>query len=388
MTTAPARLSRALILLLAGVGALGSLAIHLFVPAMPAVARDLAAAPATIQLAVSLYLFGLGGGQLVAGPVSDAIGRRPVLIAGAAIFVAGSIGAALAPSAPVLLAARLIEAAGAAASVVSARTLVSDLSDRGEAAGNLALLTSAILLSPTLAPTLGGALVSLAGWRFVFVTLALTGGGIALLSAWLVPRHAPTAERPRFAQAYARLARNARFRGYVAGNSLASSALYIFLSGSPFLLIGQWHLSPAQAGLCYLVVAAAGIGGSFCVRQLDRRHDAFRIGLAAIASAGGLMLAIALLGGSGPTALILPMLLAGLGGGIAAPTGIAGAMHAEPGIAGTASSLAGAIQMITSAGITALMSGFASGALAPLAAGIFVAGLAGLALAPPRETPS
>lgn len=378
-------LSRPLILLLAAVGALGSLAIHLFVPAMPAVARDLAASPATVQLAVSLYLLGLGGGQLIAGPVSDAIGRRPVLLAGTGIFVAGSIAAALAPDAHVLLVARFIEACGAAAAVVAARTIVSDLSPRADAAANLALLTSAILLSPTLAPTIGGALVSLAGWRFVFVTLALTGALIAALAIFLIPAHAPHAERPRLAHAYVRLARNGRFRGYVAGNSLASSALYIFLSGSPFLLIGLWHLSPAQAGLCYLVVAACGILGTFLVRRLNRHHDAFRIGLIAIAAGGGLMLVIALLGASNPIALIGPMLLVGTGGGIAAPTGIAGAMHAEDGIAGTASSLAGAIQMITTAGVTAVMSAFASPALIPLAAGMFVAGLTAVLLAPARE---
>lgn len=374
--------SRPLLLLLAGVGALGSLAIHLFIPAMPAVARDLGAAPATIQLAVSLYLFGLGAGQLVAGPVSDAIGRRPVLLAGTAIFVAGSVAAALAPNAPVLLAARLIEASGAAAAVVAARTLTSDLSERRDTAANLALLTSVILLSPTLAPTIGGALVSLAGWRFVFVALALTGVTIALLSLTLIPAHAPHAERPGLASSYARLARNARFRGYVAGNSLASSALYLFLGGSPFLLIGRWHLSPAQAGLCYLVIAACGIVGSFLVRRIERRHDGFRIGLVAIAAGGAVMLAVAAAGGDSPAALILPMLLVGIGAGITAPTGIAGAMHAEEGIAGTASSLAGAIQMITSAGITALMSAIGSSALLPLAASIVVMGGSAALLAP------
>ncbi|MDF7776340.1 MFS transporter, partial [Sphingomonas sp. AOB5] len=323
--------------------------------------------------------------QLIAGPVSDAIGRRPVLLAGTAIFVTGSIAAALAPGPEILLVARFVEACGAAAAVVAARTIVSDLSPRADAAANLPLLTSAILLSPTLAPTIGGALVSLAGWRFVFVALALTGGVIAALSLFLIPRHAPHAERPRLQHAYARLARNGRFRGYVAGNSLASSALYIFLGGSPFLLIGQWHLSPAQAGLCYLVVAACGILGTFMVRSLNRRHDAFRIGLIAIASGGGLMLVIALLGASNPIALIGPMLLVGTGGGIAAPTGIAGAMHAEDGIAGTASSLAGAIQMITTAAVTALMSAFAAPTLASLAAGISVAGLAAVLFAPARE---
>lgn len=379
------RLSRPLLLLLAGISALGSLAIHMFVPAMPAAARDLAASPATVQLAVSLYLLGLGGGQLIAGPISDAIGRKPVLLVGATIFVAGSIGAALAPSAPILLAARLVEAGGAAASMIAARALVSDLSERGEAAANIAALTSAVLLSPTIAPSIGGALVSLAGWRFVFTALAVVGTVALLACAWLVPAHAPQAVRARLDHAYARLARNGRFRRFVAGNALASSSFYIFLGGSPFLLIGQWHLSPSQAGLCYLLVAGSAMVGTFAVRRIDRRRNAFRVGLAMISGGGAAMLAVALLGGDGPVALVLPMLVVGFGGGIAAPTGIAGAMHAEEGMAGTASSLAGAIQMIASAAVTALMSRFGATSILPLAAAIFATGTIAMLLAPGRE---
>lgn len=373
-------LDRRLILLLAGVSALGSLAIHMFVPAMPSVARELAAQPGTVQLTVSLYLLGLGGGQLAAGPISDAVGRRPVLLAGIVIFVAASLCAAQAPNIELLLAARLIEAAGAAASMISSRALVSDLSARADTPANLAALASAVLLSPTIAPTIGGALVSLAGWRFVFIVLALSGIGAGVAAALLVPRQARLGARPHLLRSYARLARNARFRGYVAGNSLASSALFLFLAGSPFLLIGESRLSPAQAGLCYIFVAGSAILGTFAVRRL-RGRDAFRLGLGSVAAGGAAMLAIALLGGSGPIALIAPMAVVGLGCGIASPTGIAGAMHAEDGIAGTASSLAGAIQMICSAGVTAAVSGVASG-LVPLAAAIFGAGLAGFFLAP------
>lgn len=378
-----ATLDRRLILLLAGVTALGSLAIHMFVPAMPAVARELAAAPGTVQLSMSLYLFGLGGGQLAAGPISDAIGRPPVLFAGIVIFVAGSILAALSPSVEILLAARLVEAAGAAASMTAARALVSDLSAREDTPANLAALASAVLLSPTIAPTIGGALVSLAGWRTVFAVLALAAIAAGAATALLVPRQPPLGAPPHLGRSYIRLARNGRFRGYVAGNSLASSSLFLFLGVSPFLLIGQYHLSPAQAGLCYIFISGSAIIGTFVVRRL-RGRDGFRIGLAGVATGGAVMLAAALLGGTGPIALIAPMLIVGLGCGISSPTGIAGAMHAEEGIAGTASSLAGAIQMITSAGVTAALSGIASGPV-PLAAAIFAAGLAAVFLAPREQ---
>ena len=375
-----ATLDRRLILLLAGVTALGSLAIHMFVPAMPAVAREMAVTPGTVQLTISLYLLGLGGGQLAAGPVSDAVGRRPVLFAGIVIFVASSAIAALAPSVEILLIARFIEAAGAAASMIAARALISDLSPREDASAHLAALASAVLLSPTLAPTIGGILVSLAGWRAVFALLALTGIAAGAAAMRLVPRQPPPGAPPHLGRSYVRLARNSRFWGYVAGNALSSSALFLFLAVSPFLLIGRYYLSPAQAGFCYLFIAGSAIVGTFVVRRL-RGRDGFRIGLTAVAGGGAAMLGIALLGGSGPVALIAPMVLVGLGCGIVSPTGIAGAMHAEEGIAGTASSLAGAIQMISSAGVTAALSGMVS-APVPLAAAIFAAALAALILAP------
>jgi len=377
-------LDRRTILLLAAVSALGSLAIHMFVPAMPAVARDLAASAGTVQLSISLYLFGLGGGQLAAGPIADAIGRRPVLFAGIMIFVAGSVVAALAPKVEMLLFARLVQAAGAAAAMIAARALVSDLSPRKDAPANLAALASAVLLSPTIAPTIGGALVSLTGWRFVFVVLALTGMTAGAVATRLVPHQPALGARPHVIRSYIRLARNSRFCGYVAGNSMASGALFLFLAASPFLLIGQYHLSPAQTGLCYASIAGSAIIGTFLVRRL-RGRNAFRIGLAAVAIGGAIMLAVALLGGVGPIALVGPMLVVGLGCGLASPTGLAGAMHAEEGIAATASSLAGAIQMITSAGVTAALGGISSGPI-PLAAAIFAAGLMAVFLAPREQT--
>ena len=375
-----ATLDRSMILLLAAVTALGSLAIHMVVPALPAVARDLAETPGTVQLSISLYLLGLGAGQLAAGPISDAIGRRPVLFAGILIFVAGSIAAAFSPNVEMLLGARLIEAAGAAASMIAARALISDLSDRQSTAANLAALSSAVLLSPTIAPTIGGLMVSLAGWRSLFVLLAFTGIACGLAATWLLPSQPPPGARPPLGRSYLRLARNRRFCGYVAGNSLASSALFLFLAVSPFLLIGQYHLSPAQAGFCYIFISGSAIIGTFMVRHL-RGRNAFRIGLAIVAAGGVIMLAASLLGGTGPVALVAPMLVVGLGCGIVSPTGIAGAMQAEEGIAGTASSIAGAVQMIASAGVTAAFRDIVTGPVA-LGAAILGAGLIAVFLAP------
>lgn len=365
--------------LLAAVGALGSFAIHTFVPAMPAAAAYFRVPPATIQLTISAYLLGLSTGQLLAGPVVDRWGRKPVLLAGSQLFVLASIAAALAPSATILIAARFVQACGGAAGLVATRSLVSDLSTRDKVVANMAALTSVTLLSPTFAPTLGGAIVGLAGWHAVFVIHALLGL-IAGAAVWILVRPPARIHEPApLVGSYIRLLRNRRFLGYAAVSALGSSALYIFLSASPFILIGGLGLTPAQAGLCYLAVAASGIAGTIIVRRLDPARDLLRIGLMLILIGGICMVLTSRLGVAG---LILPMQLISVGAGFTAPLGIAGAMHAEEGLVGTASSLAGATQMAASGVATSIASTLIGASPLALAIGIVICGAAAFIVAP------
>lgn len=382
------RLTRGMIFLLAAVGALGSMAIHMFVPAMPIVASDLHALPATVQLAVTLYLVGLGLGQLIAGPAADRLGRRPVLLTGLLLFVAGAVAAAATRDVTLLLAARLVQALGAAAGVVTTRAIVADLSERHEAASKLATLITVVLISPAASPLLGGAIAALGGWRAIFWVLA--GCGVAGLLATLAligetwrPDAARQAEKT--VQAYARLLRNRRFLRYAGAIACSSCALYIFLSASSFLLIARYGLGPEEAGLCYFLVAGAGIAGTFAVGALEKRGGAFRWGLFGATLGGGLMLVAATLGFDGPVALMAPMVVMGLGTGIAAPAGVAGAMHAEEGLVGTGASLAGALQMMVSGLTTSLIAQAHLETLGAIAICIFAASLLGLFLAPPGQ---
>lgn len=381
----PRALTGRVIAMLAAVGALGSMAIHMFVPAMPMVARDLAASADAVQLAVTLYLLGLGLGQLGAGPASDAFGRRPVLLAGLALFVLGASACALAHSAVAMLTARVVQAIGGAAAIVTARAVVSDLAHEREAAARMATLTSVLLVSPALAPLAGGAIAAVAGWRAIFIVLAAAGATAAVACLFFI---AETGGR-RFrtggfdiGDAYSRLLRNRRFLRYACGNACSSCAMYIFLSGSAFLLVDRYGLGPEQAGACYFAIAAAGITGTFLVGALERRRGAFRLGLGCILAGGSLMLLLALSGADNTAALIAPMMLAGIGAGIASPAGITGAMRAEPGLSGTAVSLAGALQMMVSGLTTSIIVQFHPDTLTGLALGVFGSGLAGLLISP------
>jgi MFS transporter, DHA1 family, multidrug resistance protein len=373
------------LMFLAGTGALGSVAIHLFVPALPQVARDLHATPETLQLAITLYLLGMGLGQLLVGPMVDRIGRRPVMLGGLVVFTVGGLGCALAISGTTLLAARLLQALGAAAGIVAVRTIVADMSARGEAAARIATLTSVQLMSPALAPVIGGFLAMLGGWRAIFWVLTITSCAAFLISYFKIAetrRHDAKQAPLQLWPSYVRLLRNKRFLRFAAGLTCSSGSLYVFLAASSFLFVERYGLLPAQVGLCYFGVAAAGIIGTRLVKHLERRGGAFQIGLLSTSLGGALLLVLALLHWDGPVTTLIAMLFVGLGGGLALASGIAGAMHAEEGLLGTGASLAGALQMIAGGAATSAIVHTHLASTLGMAIAIFVAGSLGALIAP------
>lgn len=378
-------LTRPLLFGLAAVAALGSLATHMFVPAMPAIAGDLGAPGSDIQLAVTLYLIGLGIGQFAAGPVCDRLGRKPVILVGLALFTAGSIGSAIAGDVAMLLAARVVQALGGSATMLAARTMVADLSAPGEMSARLASMVTVVLISPALAPLIGGFIAAHGDWHAIFLLLAIAGAAGLVLCAVRIgeSRTAPTSDRRTgLRHSYVRLLSNPRFCRYALAIACASSALYIFLSGSSFLLIDHYGLGSQLAGLCYFAVAACGIAGTLLVARLDRTGGAFRIGLGAAALGGSSMLVLAAMGLDTLWTFMGPMALMGLGTGIAAPSGMAGAMQAEPGLEGTGASLAGALQMIVSGLISSIIAQVGDISLMALAQAICITGIAGFLIAP------
>jgi drug resistance transporter, Bcr/CflA subfamily len=389
VTGAPG-VTRARLLLLAGVTALGSLAMQLIVPALPAIAAGMHVGQSVVQLAVAIYVAGLGLGQLVFGPLSDILGRKPVLLAGLALFCIASVIAALASDIQLLLAARFLQALGASAGIVSSRAIIADLSRGAEAVGHIAMLTAVTLLSPLIAPSIGGVITGLGGWRIIFALLAVLGTAMAGCVVLRLPstgnRHTPLSFQA-LPPAYGRLIRNSRYRRYVLTSSSVTCALYVYLSGSPFLLINEWDLSPEIAGLYYLGITSAGIFGTFFVRSLEERGGALGRGLWFMAFGAGLMFAAAVLGYSAPVYFLIPMMIVLGGSMVAGPPGVTGAMNAEANLAGTASSLAGAFQMLLAAIVSAAYSAVGAKSFLALAATILFATTIALVLAPAGRSP-
>ena len=156
--------------------ACGTLGMHLIIPALPDTARALGVSAGAIQLTITLYLIGLAIGQLVYGPISDRFGRRPVLLAGLALFTLAGIATAAAPNAWMLVIARILQSIGACAGLVLGRAIVRDSATPDRAAAQLAMLTLVMSAAPAIAPVLGGYATAWFGWRAAFALLAIVGG--------------------------------------------------------------------------------------------------------------------------------------------------------------------------------------------------------------------
>jgi MFS transporter, DHA1 family, multidrug resistance protein len=352
---APPAIGLSLMLVLGGLSALGSLGIHALVPALPAAAADLEVAPGPMQLAVSFYLGALAVGQLLGGWLSDFRGRRRVLLAGAALYVCGSLAAALAPGLGLLLAARVAQGIGGACGLVVARSIVVDLAGAEETTSRLAILATIGFVSPALAPLVGGLLVELGSWRLVFA--ALGGLGLlGLLGALRIPETRGLAARdPLSIGAFAVLLGNGRFRRYALINTSATIGMFVFLTASAFLLRDLYQLHGAEAGLPYLLVACAVASGALLVGRLERRREGrgLAIGVSLYLTGAAAML-VAGLAADHVAALIGPMMVVGLGSGMIGPACLSGALRADPLYVGTASSLFGALQIAGGAGASML----------------------------------
>jgi len=354
-----ARRGPALAVLLTALVAFGPMSTDLYLPALPGMTRALGADVATGQLTLSVFLAGFAVSQLFYGPLSDRFGRRPVLLAGVAIYVAAGVACALAPTIEALIGFRFLQALGACAGPVIARAVVRDLWGREGAARVLAYMAMAMALAPAVGPILGGQLIVAFGWRANF--WFLVGFGAVVLAATLAllaesNRHRdPEAVRPaRLARNYAILFGHRAYRGYVAVVAFSYSGIFCFISGSSFLFVEVIGLGPDLYGLCFTAIVVGYMVGSFAAGRLTTRLGIERmIALGtAIQVAGGLVMAgCAAAGWLGVVPVVGPFFVFMVGAGLTLPNAMAGAVGPFPTMAGLASALLGFFQM----GVAALV---------------------------------
>jgi len=338
----------------------GTLAMHIFVPALAMAGRDLNAGNGAMQMTVSLYIIGLAVGQLIYGPLSDRYGRRRVLMAGLAIYTVAGLAAALAPQVYALIAARLFQALGGCAGLVLGRAMVRDTAAPSEAAKRLALMNLMVTVAPGIAPIVGGALAASLGWRAVLFVLCLLGV-VNFVFAWrLLPETGVAVARITAAtllRHYRQLLASRVFLGYAIGGGCATTSMFAFVASAPFIFVDQLHRPADEVGL-YLAVLVSGVWlGSVVTTRLISRVPLERLlvgGNALSAVAALVLLAMVSLGHVAVAPIVVLMFFYTLGAGVAGPTALTLAVSVNPYVIGSASGLYGSIQMAVGALCTAL----------------------------------
>jgi len=331
----------------------GPLSLDLYLPALPQLADDLATSASAAQLSITACLVGLALGQLVAGPLSDRLGRRRPLIVGLLAYLLASIACALAPSVEVLVALRLIQGLAGAAGIVISRAIARDLYS-GRA---LMIFFSRLLLiaglAPVIAPILGGQLSRIMDWRGIFLVLA-GFGAVLLLAGWfgiretLPPQRRVVGGFGRTLHDYNTLVHDRFFVGCALSSGLAGASMFAYIAGSTFVLQRIYGMSPQGFSLIFgcislgLVAAAQGGARLALVWPLTR---VLALGLA-INLTGATALLITVISGLPLAALIGSLVVMVCAVGVIFPTANALAMADYPDLAGTASSLQGLSQFV------------------------------------------
>ena len=329
----------------------GTLAMHMFVPALPEAARDLGASMPIMQMTISLYVLGLAFGQLAYGPLSDAFGRRPVLMVGLVLYTLAGLAAAFAPDASSLVAARLVQALGGCAGLVLGRAMVRDGGAGEDAVRRMALLTLMMLVGPGLAPVLGGVLSATFGWRSIFLLLAALGALGMACAWWLLPETGRGGGRLSLSglgREYRALLGSRTFLGLAIGGGCATTSLYAFVAAAPFIFVEELHVPVQEVGL-YLGLLILGMAaGNLQTARLVRRFGAARAMLAAnllsVVAAFG-FLGLVLAGRLAVWPMVGLMMLFTLGIGLASPAALTRAVSVNPKVIGSAAGLYGFAQM-------------------------------------------
>lgn len=378
----------AMTLVLALFTAVGPLATDMYLPALPAIARDLGAGVAQTQFTLSVFLIGFAAGQFIYGPVSDRIGRKPVLLAGLGLFVVASLACTLATNIEALIAARFGQALGGAGPIVLGRAMVRDLYEGARAGRELSRMGSIMGLVPAVAPVVGGLLAEAAGWRVIFAVIAALGVGLIAVAAFLLPetlraRSPAPLSVGSILRGFGTLLGNRAYRAYVGLAALSYGGLFAFISGSSFVLQGLYGLGEVAYGLSFAFTVIGYIAGTLVAQRivgawgLDRTIG---LGVACLAAGGVVMLGLVAAGVPSSFAVTGPMAIYTAGVGLALPSAQASAMTPFPERAGAASSLLGICQMCLAA-LVGVVIGHALGASPlPLPAMIAMIGMAALAL--------
>jgi DHA1 family bicyclomycin/chloramphenicol resistance-like MFS transporter len=339
----------------------------IYLPALPELTRALHGTTAQGQQTLAAYFLGLGTGQLFYGPWADRIGRRPVMLVGAALYLLATLGCWLTPSIDAMIGLRFLQAIGACSGVVISSAIVRDRFGHQESARIFSILMTARGFGPLIAPVAGGIIVTYLGWRAIFAALGVFGAAM-LVSVFLglkETRTAAVAERARLespVRAYLEVLKNGTILGYVLTNGLNFAGMFAWIAAAPYLIIGVYKAPVLWFGWIFGINAAGFMAASQINRRLLRRLPADRImtwSALGAALAALVLLADALTGLGGAFGVMIPLFFVVSSLGLVSTNAMAGGLAVDPARAGTVSALFGTAQFAL-AGLTAAAAGFIS----------------------------
>lgn len=356
--------------------AMGAFSIDMYLPGFPDIARDLHTTVGHVTLSITSFFIGISLGQLIYGPLLDRYGRKKPLYIGLAVYLVTSLACAFAPTVNMLIGLRFLQALGSCSGMVASRALVRDVFPVEENAKIFSLLMLVLALSPIVAPTLGGYVTALFGWQSIFYILAIIAAATLILSYFKMP--AGKAPQPLLSlkpkpiiSGFLEVSKVPQFYTYAFAGAIASSGLYAYIAGSPFVFMELYHVTEKQYGWIFAIIAMGLISASQVNTVLLRKYSSEQIIKVTLfcQCLAGLSLLLGntfhLLGLYSTIFLIWVFLSTQ---GFAFPNSSALSLAPFSKNAGTASALMGAIQLGIGAISTALVSLLTNGTAIPMSA--------------------
>jgi MFS transporter, DHA1 family, multidrug resistance protein len=367
---------------------IGPLAVHMYIPIMPTIQQAFGVSTVLTTLTFSMVLFVMAFGTLIYGSASDRYGRKPVLMVGLFLFVAGSAICAVAWNFEVLIAGRLLQALAAGCGVVLARAIARDVYGPDKLAQVIAYITTAYVLGPTLAPPVGGAINDLFGWNAVFIFATAISVVVIVLGGTIIREthfnRKTGGRRGALIRDYLVLFRNPVFVGYAFVPAFTSGAFFALATYASFLMRDHYKATPGEYGLYFMLLTIGFMSGNFISGRLGNRVSTeYMVTLGCIVG----LITVELLAASlfiwpdYPIALFLPGAVIGIAQGLAMPHAQAAAINAEPDLTGTASGVVMFLHFFAAAAASLFLSTLYDQTIYPLIEIVFVLSICALASA-------
>ena len=374
-----------LLIMLGALAGLTPLSVDMYLPAIPSIAADLGARVEAVQLTISTFLIGFAIGQMFYGPLADSFGRKPVILFGLALFTLASVGCLLADNLPFLLFFRLLQAIGGAAGAVVVNALLRDLFQGEEVVRAMTLVILTSTLAPLVAPLLGGVLLHW-GWTSIFGVLVVLGGLLWLAILTLLPEtlnaeHRQPLRWRTVLSNYGLVLRHRKAMAGILASALVSGGMFAFISGSPYVYIQYFGVSPQHYGLLFGLNVLFLMVVTYLNGRLVKRVGMLpmlRIGLGLMGLASLVLLFNGLLGWGGLWSIVIPVSCYVSQLGLIGANATSHALGFFPANAGTASALAGTLRFGIGALAGLVVNSFTATSPLPMAAVMASCGLLAL----------